>query len=103
MTTALTLTSGHRPDGAPVLAAAGEIDMSNADAFASALEQGVAGADAGQLLVDLTAVQYLDSAGLAMLFRHAERIEVVTGPLLAPLLDVAGLGEVTTVSLSGTR
>ncbi|MBB2948422.1 anti-anti-sigma factor [Actinoplanes lutulentus] len=97
MTTALTLTSGQRPDGVPVLAAAGEIDMSNADAFASALRVAVAGAAAAALLVDLTAVEYLDSSGLATLFQHADRIEVVTGPLLAPLLTVSGLAELTTV------
>ncbi|MEU4694021.1 STAS domain-containing protein [Actinoplanes sp. NPDC023714] len=97
MTTALQLTNGQRPDGVPVLAAAGEIDMSNADRFASALEAAVSGSDAALLLVDLTAVEYLDSAGLATLFRHADRIEVVTGPLLAPLLNVSGLAELTTV------
>ncbi|BBH70374.1 anti-anti-sigma factor [Actinoplanes sp. OR16] len=96
MTTALQLTSGQRPDGVPVLAAAGEIDMSNAETFASALQDAVAGAGAA-LLVDLTAVEYLDSAGLATLFRHADRIEVVTGPLLAPLLTVSGLAELTTI------
>ncbi|WP_229070338.1 STAS domain-containing protein [Actinoplanes sp. DH11] len=95
MTTALTLTSGHRPDGARVLAAAGEIDMSNAEAFAAALADAVG--SAGQLLVDLTAVEYLDSAGLSTLFRHAEHIEVVTGPILAPLLEISGLSELTTV------
>jgi anti-anti-sigma regulatory factor len=40
-------------------------------------------------VVDLTAVEYPDSAGLAALFHHADRIEVVTGPLLAPLLTVS--------------
>jgi anti-sigma B factor antagonist len=97
MTTPLTLTSGLRPDGAPVLVAVGEIDMSNAEKFASALEEAVAASDAAMLLVDLRAVEYLDSAGLATLFRHAEQIEVVTGPLLAPLLTVSGLSELTTV------
>ncbi|AEV85541.1 anti-sigma-factor antagonist [Actinoplanes sp. SE50] len=96
MTTALTLTTGQQPDGAPLLAAAGEIDMSNADTFAAALSAS-APAAGRPLLVDLTAVEYLDSAGLAALFRHADRIEVVTGPLLAPLLAVSGLGDLTTV------
>ncbi|BCY12040.1 STAS domain-containing protein [Actinoplanes sp. L3-i22] len=96
MTTALTLTTGQDPDGAPVLTATGEIDMSNAETFAAALAEAVRPAGPA-LLVDLTAVQYLDSAGLAALFHHADRIEVVTGPLLAPLLAVSGLADVTTV------
>lgn len=96
MTTALTLTTGREPDGAPVLAAAGEIDMSNAETFAEALGEAVTPAGRA-LVVDLTAVEYLDSAGLAALFHHADRIEVVTGPLLTPLLAVSGLADITTV------
>ncbi|GAA2702074.1 STAS domain-containing protein [Actinoplanes palleronii] len=96
MTTALTLTTGNDSAGAPVLTAVGEIDMSNAETFAAALHGAVTPAGRA-LLVDLTAVEYLDSAGLAALFRHADRIEVLTGPLLAPLLAVSGLADLTTV------
>ncbi|KUL21492.1 STAS domain-containing protein [Actinoplanes awajinensis] len=96
MTTALTLTTGNDSAGAPVLTAVGEIDMSNAETFAAALIGAVTSAGRA-LLVDLTAVEYLDSAGLAALFHHADRIEVVTGPLLAPLLAVSGLADLTTV------
>jgi anti-anti-sigma factor len=97
MTTPLTLTTGARPDGAPVLTAAGEIDMSNADTFATALNDAATRAGDGPLVVDLTAVHYLDSAGLAALFERAERIRLVIGPLLAPLLEVSGLAELTTI------
>lgn len=96
MTTALTLTTGQDPDGAPVLTATGEIDMSNAETFATALTEAVP-ASGQALVVDLTAVEYLDSAGLAALFHHADRIEVVTGPLLTPLLTISGLTDITTV------
>jgi anti-sigma B factor antagonist len=96
MTTPLTLATGQGPDGAPVLTATGEIDMSNAETFAASLGDAVTPAGPA-LVVDLTAVQYLDSAGLAALFQHADRIEVVTGSLLAPLLAVSGLTDLTTV------
>lgn len=91
MTTALTLTTSLG-----LLTAAGEIDMSNAEQFATALGDAVASSTQA-LVVDLTAVEYLDSAGLAALFHHADRIEVVTGPLLSPLLTVSGLADITTV------
>lgn len=97
MATALTLTTGSGPNGASVLAATGEIDMSNAETFASALTSAVDAAGGGRLVVDLTAVQYLDSAGLAALFAQADHIEVRTGSLLAPLLEISGLSELTTV------
>ncbi|WP_433789871.1 STAS domain-containing protein [Actinoplanes sp. CA-252034] len=97
MTTELTLTTGSGPDGAVVLTASGEIDMSNAETFAGALTRAVAGAAGGRLMVDMTAVQYLDSAGLSALFAQADHIELRTGPLLAPLLEISGLTELTTV------
>ncbi|SDS57596.1 STAS domain-containing protein [Actinoplanes derwentensis] len=93
MTTALTLTTGP----GTVLTAAGEIDMSNAETFAVALTSAVTLAAGMPLTVDLTAVEYLDSAGLAALFVQADHIEVLTGPLLAPLLEISGLAELTTV------
>jgi anti-sigma B factor antagonist len=97
MTTELTLSTGTGPDGAVVLTVAGEIDMSNADVFADALTGAVAEAPGCRLVVDLTEVQYLDSAGLAALFTQADHIEVRTGRLLAPLLEISGLTGLTTV------
>ncbi|MEU4161841.1 STAS domain-containing protein [Actinoplanes sp. NPDC026670] len=97
MTTELNLTTGPGPDGAVVLTASGEIDMSNAETFAGALTQAVAGAAGARLVVDITAVHYLDSAGLAALFAQADHIELRTGPLLAPLLEISGLCDLTTV------
>lgn len=92
MTSPLTLTPGQGPDGATRLKVAGEIDMSNIGALAAAIET----AD-GPLLIDLTDVGYLDSAGLSVLFTHADRIEIVATPLLAPVLTISGLTDLTTV------
>ncbi|MGW3017817.1 STAS domain-containing protein [Streptomyces longwoodensis] len=92
MTTPLTLVPGRRPDGTPHLAVSGEIDMSNIDALADALST-----TAGPLVLDLTDVEYLDSAGLSVLFAHADRLELIATPLLAPVLRVSGLSDLTTV------
>ncbi|GGL62559.1 anti-anti-sigma factor [Streptomyces fumigatiscleroticus] len=92
MPTPLTLTPGRRDDGSALLTVVGEIDMSNTGAFAEAL-----GATRGPLVVDLTGVEYLDSAGLGVLFLHADRVELVAGPLLTPVLTVSGLAGITTV------
>jgi anti-sigma B factor antagonist len=97
MTTELTLTTGPGPDGAVVLTAAGEIDMSNAETFADALVTAVADAAGTRLIIDITAIGYLDSAGLSALFAQADHIELRTGALLAPLLEVSGLTDLTTV------
>ncbi|MFI5932054.1 STAS domain-containing protein [Actinoplanes sp. NPDC051494] len=97
MSTDLTLTTGRGEDGAVVLAATGEIDMSNARAFSAALDDAHQEAADTPFVVDLTRVEYLDSAGLAALFPHVERIRLIVSALLAPLLTVAGLDELTTV------
>src|SRR5690606_22088182 len=70
MTGPLTLTPGHAPAGATRLTVAGEIDMSDIGTLAPAIET-----TQGPLIVDLTAVDHLDSAGLSVLFRHADRVE----------------------------
>lgn len=91
MTTPLTLVPGRRPDGTHHLAVSGEIDMSNIDSLADALST-----TPGPLVLDLTDVEYLDSAGLSVLFAHADRLELIA-TLLAPVLRVSGLSDLTTV------
>ncbi|MEW5539022.1 STAS domain-containing protein [Streptomyces cyaneofuscatus] len=91
MTTPLNLTASRRPDGTTVLTAVGEIDMSNTQSLAAALDDAP-----GRLVLDLTDVEYLDSAGLSVLFPHADRLELIAGPLLAPVLSISGLTDLTT-------
>ncbi|GGL59055.1 anti-anti-sigma factor [Planomonospora parontospora subsp. antibiotica] len=94
MNTPLTLVTSERSDGRPVLAVTGEIDMSNAGTLDEALARS---ADDSTLVVDLSAVDYLDSAGLTVLFSHAPRIRLIANPLLVPVLTISGLTEVTEV------
>lgn len=95
----LTLTRIRRPapphvpaPAVDVLTAVGEIDLSNADALARALD-----ATPGPVVLDLTGVGYLDSAGLNVLFARAPRLRLVVGPLLAPVVAVSGLAAVLPV------
>ncbi|GGS66415.1 STAS domain-containing protein [Nonomuraea spiralis] len=93
MSTPLTLSASTRPDGTAVLAVTGEIDMSNA----AALEEALSSTSEGTVLVDLSGVEYLDSAGLTVLFTYASRIRLVANPLLEPVLTISGLADVATV------
>lgn len=95
MSTPLTLTQARRPDGGRVLTVVGEIDMSNSGELAAAVEAELD--DGGPVLVDLTRVEYLDSAGLSILLLHADRIEILATPLIAPVLTISGLPQLTTV------
>ena len=95
MATSLELSTRRDPDGTPVVTAVGEIDMSNADKFRDALSQ--AAAAGGPVVVDLTRVEYLDSAGVHALFAHAPGLRLIASPLLAPVLAISGLSDVTSV------
>jgi anti-anti-sigma factor len=59
-------------DGIEIVRIAGEIDISNATLVRDAL--GAAIPDLPEVVLDLTGTEYLDSAGLGMLFRLAERL-----------------------------
>jgi anti-anti-sigma factor len=105
--TPLTVTPGTGPGGRPQLTVAGEIDLGNAQVLARALEEleeleGLKEADepespAATVLLDLTEVEYLDSAGIGVLFAHAERLEIVAPPLLRPVLTYSGLADLAQV------
>jgi anti-anti-sigma factor len=95
MPTSLTLDTGRGNDGELVLSATGEIDLSNIDAFDRALTAAAAEAAGGdaQVTVDLSAVEYLDSAAINALFTHAEHIHLIAHPLLLSILSMCGLTE----------
>lgn len=101
MSTPLTLRPGHRDDGRPVLTAEGEIDMSNVDRFGTALADAVADAagraGGGPVVVDLSAVTYLDSGAINAMFTHAEQLKLVCNPLLVRALIFSGLAEVVDI------
>ena len=99
MATPLSVRTGVRNDGSAVLRVAGEIDMSNVDVFTSAITDALAPAlkDGGVLAIDLTEVEYLDSAGIDVLFVRADRIRLIVNPILMPVLKISGLTNVTSV------
>ena len=71
-------------DGTAVLSVVGEIDMSNVGVFATAIADAMVPAshDGGVLTIDLTRVEYLDSAAIGALFDQAERIRLIVNPML---------------------
>ena len=98
MTTPLTFNIANRDGGTVALVATGEIDLSNVDTFAQAINDAIAGAGSGgTVTVDLSAVEYLDSGGINVLFTYADHIRVIVKPLLIPVLKISGLSELTTV------
>lgn len=102
MPTLLTLDTARSSDGKLVLTATGEIDLSNVEPFSQALASAVAETDSGggTVTVDLSGVEYLDSAAVNVLFPHADHIRVIAHPLLVRVFDISGFTELTTVESS---
>ncbi|OBA64317.1 anti-anti-sigma factor [Mycobacterium sp. 1100029.7] len=99
MPTTLTLDTVRSGEGNTVLIAVGEIDLSNIDAFDQALGTATAQAVNGgeTLTVDLSGVEYLDSAAINALFSRADHIRVIAHRLLMTSLSVSGLAELVSV------
>jgi anti-anti-sigma factor len=99
MATPLSLNTDRGVDGTPRVTAAGEIDISNIGVFSEALTTASEGTR-GPITVDLSAVKYLDSAGINALFRHADeidRLHLIVHPFLLRVLTISGLGEIALV------
>jgi len=84
--------------GLPVARIDGEVDLSNAASLGASLDE--AAGDRG-LVVDLSSVGFMDSAGLHMLFRLAAALAAhgcglrVVVPRAAPLLAVLRISDPT--------
>jgi anti-anti-sigma factor len=99
MPTSLTLGTTRDDDGQVVLTAAGEIDLSNIGVFTHALTDATteAAPSGARVTVDLTAVEYLDSAAINALYKLADQIHLIVNPVLMRSLTVSGLAELITI------
>ena len=99
MMTPLSLNTDRGVDGTPRVVAAGEIDISNIHAFTEALTTASDG-NRRPITVDMSAVKYLDSAGINVLFKHADamdRLHLIVHPFLMRILKITGLSDIATV------
>ena len=99
MTAPLEVRVERPADGPARVIVSGEVDLSNVERLLAALE-GPAAVD-DLLVVDLGAVTYIDSAGMAALFARADRgpleVRFRSGSVVAPLIEITRLGEVAAI------
>jgi anti-sigma B factor antagonist len=67
------LVEARTAEGVQVVSIRGEIDLSNATEVRDAIGR-LASDEVSAIVVDLSGTDYLDSSGIAMLFRLAERL-----------------------------
>jgi anti-anti-sigma factor len=80
--------------GAAVVTVAGQLDISNADTLDAAVATAVA-AHPQKLIFDLSGLEFMDSAGIAVLIRATSDVEAVRlrnpSPIVRRLIEVTGL------------
>jgi anti-anti-sigma factor len=98
----LARVEGERQGALCLVRVHGEVDLSNAHEVSAAIGV-LMGQDAHRLVVDLSDITYLDSAGVALLLRLAERLRsrrrqlhlvVPRGSPVRRVLDFTGLPRV---------
>ncbi len=84
-------------DGLTTIAVAGELDLASADAFTATIAEGLA---AGSVLVDLSALTFMDSSGVRALntaLREASqrkrelRVRAEMQPSVVQILELTGM------------
>jgi anti-sigma B factor antagonist len=84
-------------DGTLTLRLSGEIDIASVDAVAAGIAPLLDGAS-GRVVFDLADLQFMDSTGLALLVRTANRFDAASITNAAPnvlrVLEVSGLADV---------
>jgi anti-sigma B factor antagonist len=90
MSEPLATVEARHDDGKVVVTIGGEIDLSNAVDLDAQIEKAIRGA--GEVVVDLQSVQYLDSRGVRLLHALSQRLEEQGVPLrvVAPAGTIAG-------------
>jgi anti-anti-sigma factor len=93
----VSIATGSDATGAPVISVAGDLDISNADA----LEATVASLTATRpvrLTFDLSALRFIDSAGIAVLLHASSSVSDVRlrspSPAVRRVVELTGLAEV---------
>jgi len=88
------------PDGLPVVAVSGDLDMSNAPK----LERVVAAAIAERpkrLVFDLGSLRFMDSAGIAVLLGATSKVDAVRlrnpSPAVRRVIELTGLTDILTI------
>jgi anti-anti-sigma factor len=86
--------------GTPTVTVSGDLDMSNADALKAALAS-VAAKRPQRVIIDLSGVRFMDSAGIAVLVDAATKVPSVhvrdPSPAVRRVVDITGLTAMITM------
>jgi anti-sigma B factor antagonist len=96
----VTIGTGRDPSGVPVIILSGELDSSNVASLEAAVDS-VTSRPLERLIFDLSALRFMDSAGISVLIGAAAKVDDVQ--LRAPsqvvrrVIELTGLSDVLSV------
>jgi anti-sigma B factor antagonist len=90
----LTIDIATAPGQPPVVQLSGELDSSNVERLRETLNEILAG-EPEQVIFDMRALQFMDSAGISVLVRTAAAVESVQirdpSPIVRRVIEITGL------------
>jgi anti-anti-sigma factor len=94
------ISAGCDAQGAPLVTVSGDLDISNAEALQTSVEK-LTSDQTEQLVFDLQAVRFIDSAALAVLIRAAQQVASVRlrhpSPAVRRVIELTGLTEILVI------
>jgi len=94
---AVTVASVREENGTLVVWLSGELDMTSAGQFSTAIDAAL-GSDPDRLILDASGLTFMDSSGIVLLISAAQRVQEVQvrdpSPIVRRLIELTGLTKV---------
>jgi anti-sigma B factor antagonist len=98
---AVTVASVREEDGAPVVYLSGELDLTNAGQFSTAIDAALA-SHPSRLILDASGLRFMDSSGIVLLVSASQRVQELQvrdpSPIVRRLIELTGLSEVLRIT-----
>ncbi len=98
---AVTVASVREEDGTPVVYLSGELDLTSAGQFSTAIDAALA-SHPGRLVLDASGLTFMDSSGIVLLVSAAQRVQEVQvrdpSPIVRRLIELTGLSNVLRIT-----
>jgi anti-sigma B factor antagonist len=98
---AVTVASVRDENGAPVVYLSGELDLTSAGQFSTAIDAAL-GSHPGRLILDASGLKFMDSSGIVLLVSATQRVQEVQvrdpSPIVRRLIELTGLSKVLRIT-----
>jgi anti-anti-sigma factor len=98
---AVTVASVQEEDGTPVVYLSGELDLTSAGQFSTAIDAAL-GSHPGRLILDASGLTFMDSSGIVLLVSATQRVQEVQvrdpSPIVRRLIELTGLSKVLRIT-----